>query len=498
MLARRSNKGWINDLRAGGLEIVEVNNDPQVLLDDNFLLAETRDIEFVPARAKKHPDNPLLKPERPWEECFSYTSGIYDDEEELFKLWYGTRPPGSLPLTCYATSQDGVTWDRSNVGIIEYQGSCDNNIVFEGPDACSVLKDYGEPDPNRRYKMGFDVVDFRGVGMAMAASPDGLNWIANHYAVVNGGEFDSHNVIVWDDQRGKFYAYIRHWLYGLRQFRRAASSDLYHWSKPEWVHGPDDDDPTDFDIYTPGVCKYSFAPNLFVSLATVYDHRSDNLWCQMALSRDGRTFKRYRHPFIPLGEPETWDCGSIYSVPMLMVKGDTIHVYYKGDNVGHVETKTGGGIGLGTMRLDGFIALSASGREGVVTTKPLVFNHDGPLEPHKGRLTLNIDASRGEARVELLDLNHVPLPGFSRNDCDPIQSDSTLHIVSWKGNRIVDELLGTPFIMRIYLNSARLYSFQFLAYGTRGRSFDDPEEQRLYDLDRDTRKNWENIRPEVG
>jgi len=483
MHIHRSDKSWLEQLRRDGVEFIEVWNEPQVLLDDDFLIAESWNIEYEAATLEKHEGNPIIACDQPWEKLMSFTCGLYEDEDKTFKLWYNTIVRGKGTNTCYATSKDGINFEKPNLGLIEFDGSRDNNIVFGGTDACSILKDFNEPDPNKLYKMGYDVVDHRGPGLAIATSPDGLNWTGQRYAALCGHEFDSHNVIVWDDQRGEYNAYVRFWLYGKRQIRRATSPDLYHWSKLEWVHGPDEHDIPEMDLYTPAVCKYSAAPNLFVMQTSAFDHASNMLWIQMALSRDGIKWKRYRHPFIPRGAAGTWDSGSLYAVPSVMLHDDKLFVYYKAHDVGHVAVEAGGGVGVGTMRRDGFIALRGGSREGVVTTKTIVFSHDGPATPNKGRLTLNIDAAGGHAQVELLDLNGVPIPGFGKNDCDPITSDSTLHVVTWGGKRAVDHLMGIPIKLRFYLTDSKLYSFRFLAYGTRGISFDDPEEQRLYDLD---------------
>lgn len=488
MSIMRSDYYWIEQLRRDGMEIVEVWNEPQVLLDDDYLIAESWNVEYEAATLEKHDGNPIITCEKPWEKVMSFTCGLYEEEDSTFKLWYGSYEKGNA-RTCYATSKDGINFEKPNLGLIEYEGSRDNNIVFVGPEATSVLKDFNEPDPEKRYKMGYDIVDHRGNGLSIATSPDGLSWTGHPYAVLNGHEFDSQNVIVWDDQRGHFNAYVRFWLYGQRQIRRATSPDLYHWSKLEWVHGLDEHDPINMDLYTPAVCKYSAAPNLFVMQTSVFEHTSNMLWIQLALSRDGIKWKRYRHPFVPRGEAGTWDSGSLYAVPSVMLHDDKLFIYYKAHDLGHVEVSEGGGIGVGTLRRDGFVALTAGWREGVVTTKTIAFSHDGPATPNKGRLTLNINASGGCARVELLDINGVPIPGFSKNECDPIESDSTLHVVTWQGKRAVDQLMGIPIKLRFYLTDCKLYSFRFLAYGTRSASLDDPEEQRLYDLDQINRNH---------
>ena len=41
------------------------------------------------AQPRKHPDNPLMKNEHPWERWYMQTSSVvYDDEADRFQAWY--------------------------------------------------------------------------------------------------------------------------------------------------------------------------------------------------------------------------------------------------------------------------------------------------------------------------------------------------------------------------------------------------------------------------
>ena len=65
---------------------------------------------------------PVLAPTEPWEGTSVVTWGTahYDPETGLFKLWYeawnAERPQPLVSLVCYATSTDGVTWDKPDLG----------------------------------------------------------------------------------------------------------------------------------------------------------------------------------------------------------------------------------------------------------------------------------------------------------------------------------------------------------------------------------------------
>ena len=54
---------------------------------------------------------------------------------------------------CYAVSQDGINWEKPNLQIVEYEGSKDNNIIWQGPHGAGVCYDPFDEKAERRYKM---------------------------------------------------------------------------------------------------------------------------------------------------------------------------------------------------------------------------------------------------------------------------------------------------------------------------------------------------------
>src|ERR1700678_2715964 len=92
--------------------------------------------------------NPVLPPDKPWEGSVILQPGtvIYDKEEHIFKMWYNSLATRSKPdveeFVCYATSTDGIHWTRPNLGIVEFRGSKDKNIVLKWPSwPLSEIKD---------------------------------------------------------------------------------------------------------------------------------------------------------------------------------------------------------------------------------------------------------------------------------------------------------------------------------------------------------------------
>lgn len=70
-------------------------------------------------------------------------------------MWYEGHP-GKV-LLCTAFSKDGLAWTKPNLGIQEWRGSKDNNIILQtgylDANCASIVKAPTEKDPARRYKL---------------------------------------------------------------------------------------------------------------------------------------------------------------------------------------------------------------------------------------------------------------------------------------------------------------------------------------------------------
>ena len=92
------------------------------LFVDKLLVRETERVSFTLHPAEKHPKNPLLKADRPWEgqALEIYGSVLFDEDEKIFKMWYIGEAPDYFPdnAALYATSSDGIEWEKPLVGTI--------------------------------------------------------------------------------------------------------------------------------------------------------------------------------------------------------------------------------------------------------------------------------------------------------------------------------------------------------------------------------------------
>ena len=121
-----------------------------------------------------------------------------------------------------------------------------------------------------------------------------------------------------------------------------------------------------------------------------------------------------------------------------------------------------GSVGLAFLRPDGFVSLDPiepldrnnrdHGHQGTATTVPLRLEGE--------TLHLNALARPGSVRVEVLDLDGAPIPGFTRDDVQPIEKvDRQDTPVAWNGDHTLAELSSRPIRLRFHIQGAKLYSF---------------------------------------
>lgn len=71
--------------------------------------------------------------ERPWERESSLGINTIIYEDGRYRLWYSASKVEDVTRSCvcYAESADGFTWDRPDLGLVDYDGSTANNILCE-------------------------------------------------------------------------------------------------------------------------------------------------------------------------------------------------------------------------------------------------------------------------------------------------------------------------------------------------------------------------------
>ena len=114
---------------------------------------------------------------------------LYSQERDLFQIWdmQGFYAPPEPRYLCYAESKDGIHWEKPNLGLVEYNGLKDNNIIWSRRIHQGwIMLDTHEKDPANRYK---------GLNERFEAmySPAGIHWTAGEQTVGMTEEDDYSN-----------------------------------------------------------------------------------------------------------------------------------------------------------------------------------------------------------------------------------------------------------------------------------------------------------------
>ena len=75
------------------------------------------------------------------------------------------------------------------------------------------------------------------------------------------------------------------------------------------------------------------------------------------------------------------------------------------------------------------------------------------------RLEVNIDSSKSDLRVEVLDEHNQPISGYDATSCKSITADSLQTKVQWRGETLKG-LRGQSIHLRFHLTRAKLFAFQ--------------------------------------
>ena len=439
---------------------------------------------------QKQGDGPVLTADTPWERSVSiYGTTLYDEERQLFRRWYLTSPgdnlnrieirgqalPGNVTLLGYATSKDGITWDKPDLGQVSIDGDTHNNIVDIGRLNCEgagILYDPQESDPNQRYKTMYwehggegtltKLPEGRvlfgsgeGDGMWISHSPDGERWTNYERNPAIGLGSDTDHTLLWVPSIHKYVAYGRFGAGG-RKVARSVSGDFVRWSEPQLVFECDDGDECETQFYSMPVDLYE---GVYIGMPWVYRAGVDGtIDTQLAVSRDGIGWQRVgtRQTFLPLGEPGTWDDGMARIGKRFIVRDDQIYLFFGGVHGPHVGRKfsgkhsVGGGVGLALLRRDGFVSMHGSANGGTLLTRPVTVSGD--------TLHLNVDASNGRAEVALFDQDGQPIERW--RDATPVTGDQLDATVTWQDATLA-KLRGEKLRLQIRLTNADIFSFWF-------------------------------------
>jgi hypothetical protein len=506
------------------------------LVIDNQDILEINHLQRKTNSAVKHPE-PVLKFDDPWSgkmEMFNYNNVLYDEKEKLFKMWYVVCAQEKDVYwergrkTAYATSTDGIHWEKPMMNMVEINGSKENNyIIGEMASLTYTIIDDPSDIPQRRYKMIFQVDSEEArwakfhVPLNLAYSADGIHWDRpTHVNPILRGLSDAGWGFIYDRDRRKYQLYTRRVPNIPRDISLYESYDLVNWEDKGRILIPGDEhDPPEMFNFQ-GMTPFFYEDFCLAALNTQYSlpgaesyeifNEPPANWpskalghvdLQLAYSRDGVNWSRPtdRSPIVSNGEPGSPDEGVIFvgSANPFVVDGDT-YLYYTAVRYQHndrtqiaymkahdFDMRDAVSCMLAIMPEDHWVSLDADNKEGSFVCKPW-----GP--PHE--IFVNTDAEGGSVEAELVTPYGKVVPEYSRGDCVAITANGKNQPLRWKHGKspwetIAKDHLG-GLLVKFYLKNAKLYSYTFTLPDPNGQLEQDRVNARWCDSIKHRSNNW--------
>ena len=460
-----------------------VSRDRYLLLDSR-IIDSTANAKLALGSVKKHTANPLFVADKPWEPRYDnmYPNVIFDAEEQLYKCWYcpfivderttmtppAKRNPNSTQYMSakpnkrdeailYATSKDGIHWEKPELGLVEFGGNKRNNIVVRGPSGAGVHKDLHENNPARRYKAFYAAQV--GYMQLIRFSPDGLNWGPEIRCPEIAIQSDCHANMVWSPELQKYVGIVRHYdrfpVVGNRKIARTESADGLKWTRSELIiEGTPKNQMHDMVIFRAG--------GVFLGLLGVMDYPSVKSMegvrqqIELAWSPDSYTWHRILpgKPLIANTSAKTkeygtmpYDWGAMFpSQPVF--RENEVQIFYGASDWYFFDWRKSG-LALATLRPDGWAGFEPSdaANHAIVTTTS--------IDCSRGQLRVSVDVhSGGWLKVTALDET-----GKQQATSRTITRTGSDTVIDWSGD--FDLQKAKVIRLKFEFAKAKLYSFSF-------------------------------------
>ena len=469
----------------------------------------------------KFPGNAVVRPDHRWENCAIQirTVPAWDPDAERFTMIYLAcaespdgevridptgAPAGGESFYCYATSEDGINWEKPFLGLHDYPvpywngvpiGTSNNILPSARGMLLGPIHDPNAHDERSRFKG----LAYGNGQLDPLISADAMNWDKPGWPALPSAD-ESH--LTLDGDSKLFIATVKHdGPYG-RSFYLTTSEDFEHWTEQELVFHADQTDqengferlrrlindpafqpvvynrPEEWrtDIYNFPVFPYE---GMYLALpvmhhwcgkrAPMFENVDSRKSVELASSRDLRHWHRVadRAPFLehsPVGDGSAYDTGQIVTTNGPVVRNNELWFYYVGlkyRSLSLADTMArkyldSSAVCMARLRMDGFVSLKGGVEWGSVLTKPITVTGE--------QLHLNVDCWRGKVQAEVLDADTMqPLDGLAREQCARVTIDSIDQRVSWRDHADLSAVSGRTVRLRFHLWQAELYAFWFEA-----------------------------------
>jgi len=482
-----------------GAQATDIANRRELFVD-RFLIEDMDGVEL--RMHHPQPAGTVLEFNKEWEGVFAGYGTLVKDGDQ-YRMYYraGKNAHGlTNQVTCMAVSEDGIEWNKPELGLYEFNGSKKNNIVFSdknvaGHNFSPFLDTNPDCAADERYKALGGLYRYTKdpavKGLLGFASPDGIHWkqVGGNPLVARPefNAFDSQNVVFWSGTERKYVCFCRVWpgtkpaegnyFDAPRWIGKTTSDDFIHWSPIEILEIlHNGEDTPKYDLYTNQTSPYYRAPHMYLATAirfmegrqVISDAQAKEIGvnpkyykdCSDAILLSMRAgAKAYRQTFLssflrPGLGIRNWVSRTNYPLLNILPTSDTeMSMYVNKDYAqptAHVQRYT--------LRIDGFASAHAPFDGGTLLSKPIRFEGN--------ELELNFwTSAAGAIQVELQDKNGTPIEGYALEDCQEVIGNEISRTVRWKGSTDVGMLSGKEVRLLFKIKDADLYSFRFKKNG---------------------------------
>lgn len=429
---------------------------------------------------KPRPAEVAIEYDQPWEDWYAFYTTVLKDGD-TYRMYYRCLSEPSPGFTCYAESRDGVHWQRPSLGLIEFEGSRDNNIMLSsGRQFCPFIDGRPGVPSSQRFKANSESKG----GLLGYVSGDGIHWErVQEEAIVPRSlrnHFDSQNVMFWSEAENCYLLYCRHMVGGRRSVARSTSKDFLDWTDPVLMTYTDTGTTVPSQhLYTNQTHPYFRAPHIYLALpgrfqagrrvlneaqttalgkdphyAVDPDWRVRDISDGVLLSsRAGTTLYdfSFRESLVRPGIGDgNWTSRTNYPALGVVPAGTNEMSLYVQRNYAQNTAR----LQRMVLRTDGFTSVHAPYKGGEMITRGLRFAGK--------ELVINYSTSAaGSLQVEIQDASGKPIPGFAASDCRKIVGDEIERVVSWKGGSNLGQIGGQTVLLRFVMKDADLYSLRF-------------------------------------
>ena len=410
----------------------------------------------------------------------AYYGTVLKIDGELWMYYLGQGPDEHWhQRVCLAKSKDGRTWEKPDLGLVEYHGNKQNNLVDMGGDnhvqACVIFHEPDDPDSGKRFKMAFQTRKHDWC-LAVAYSADGLTWhespnnpVAGWFEMAGGTRVDGCYYLA--GQGGNHAD-------GYRQFVTAASYDFEHWAEAT-CHGlrrsnlssmPMVEGKNTGEQIHLGAALWNRG-NVILGFYGKWnghpsnDRRMLTMDIGLAVSNDALHYKEPIPDFpIVSAAEDSWKSKRKESLLLnfpALIQGQGF------ENVGD-ETlfwyapwpeEAGDGVRVASWprdRLGHFSAYDTGIWSYSKETEPHFVSAPIDLEGKAAKLTVNVAGitEHSGITVEIQDLAFQPVPGYERDACQGLDGSGLAQPINWQGHDAIDGATG-PIRVRVNFNGVR-------------------------------------------